>query len=266
MKAKRNFFAWNRYALSNMVEGQMRMIFLFFLLAGISTTLLQAQTQVSALGAGLEVSVTQSAAGTGESAVVLVSLDDSAATLTDVIGFELELDLDSQLDLNCLVDYEGSCIPSGVQGQIVLTYSYANQRITISLADVASFDAEGLLFSLELVSVAGSALPENLAVTGGGFMIVDDIGFKQAPGSEIFARPEPVVYPTHCQGMLHFDWKGQEPVSVMLVDVRGAQIAMVPKAAIQQGFWAVGGLPSGLYKVVVGYENEQRVVRNVWLE
>lgn len=244
----------------------MRILFLCILLLGIPFSQLVAQPQVNALDAGLELVTTQQTIPAGESPVFEVRIGESAPPLANVIGFDLEFELYAGIDPACILDFSGSCLPASAQGTVLVSYTESTHTIQISLANAPSFTAGGLLFSMELGAVSGPVNADQVINSAGGFMIVEDIGFKLANDADAESGLQPVVFPTHCRGMLHFDWQGQQPESVMLVDVRGAQVVRVPEMAIQRGSWATAGLESGLYKVVVGYEAGQRVVRNVWVE
>jgi hypothetical protein len=266
MKSKRNFFVWDRHVLSETIEGQMRVFLFLILLMGIPFSRIAAQSQMDAVEAGLEVIATQQTIDDGENAVFEVRLKESAAPLTNVIGFEFRFELFPEISPARLLDFLGSCIPADAQTLVTIAYTASTHTVHISLADAAAFTMAGGLFRIELNHKPGQILVEQVIQATGGFIIVEDIGFKQAGNAGSSTVPQPVVFPTYAQGMLHFDFHGAQPLTVTLADVRGAQVAIVPEIAIQAGSWAITGLPSGHYKVVIGYATGRQVVRDVWVQ
>jgi hypothetical protein len=266
MESKRNFFARNRYALSQSIERQRQRWVLLVLFFTVSWARLAAQTQIDALGAGLEVVPTQQTIAEGEDAVFELRMAESAPPLATVIGFELKFELTAAISPACLLDYLGGCIPERVQSSVQVHYNAGTHAVRLSLPRVPAFAMRGLLFRMHLSGIVGLVSVAKAIQSTGGFIIVEDIGFKQAGNAGSAAAPQPQVFPTYARGMLHFDWQGAQPQTVTLVDVRGAQVESVPGTAIHAGCWSTTGLPSGHYKVVVGFATGRQVVRDVWVE
>ena len=121
----------------------------------------------------------------------------------------------------------------------------------------------GILFQITLEATQNNVPARDLIATGGGhvLVVIEDVGFKQAPVGE----PSFTLYPNPCHRQVNFKWDGAAPTELRLYNQLGMEVARIDQSVLESGQWTLPSLPAGRYHAVLEGAPQLKRHHTLWL-
>jgi hypothetical protein len=252
---KRNFYA-SVFESSHLRRGLSILSLLSLLL--FSAGMAQGVTEIEANAAGLNVVAPAIVLSPGEAATLSVEIGTVSSPVVNAVGFSLFFELHDgvQNPVFADLDFSNSWLVDQSTAEVSMEFNATTRILHVQVAGLPPVTGNGTLFEISLTSLENNLAASAMTTDGGGFVTVEDIGFKVAPGSDLSESGGPLLYPNPCLGTLYFDWQGNPPTELLFVDARGQIVASMSKTKLAHNSLDISGLSSGLYHAVVRYSDQ----------
>ena len=204
----------------------------------------------------------------GETATFFIELGTSASPVSDAVAFDIELEIGAGAEFPApgKMNINDSWVvnPTHANTQEIRKPAQRKLRLHAVRTDGNSQSGYGELFHIQLKAQVSGISADKLISSGGGLIIVEDIGYKQTPNAASAGNTS-TLYPNPCSSKLRMDWHGEVPESVQLVSNSG-QLYSIPTQAVGEREWNTENLPSGLYKAVIRYGSADRETKTLVIQ
>lgn len=205
----------------------------------------------------------------GESATYYIKLGSAAKPVSDAVAFDIELTLGAAAALpapgKTSLSHCWIMAPTAANSRELASPAKHTLRLRAERTDGLGQTGYGELFRIELTSTVNGIPAEKLISSGGGLIIVEDIGYKRNPSALASNLPAPTLYPNPCAGQLRMDWHGEVPSQILLIDGQG-KTQVIPQTALYAGSWNTENVAEGLYRLAIQYPNGEAVIRSLVIQ
>ena len=196
--------------------------------------------------------VNGSAASPGDQLSLDLELVPGALSGSQVTGFDIyfylapEIELPAFADLNC----QNSWMITDPTTELTLEASVNEQKVRLKATLNRSKLGNGKFVSIELTALAGLIDPNRAVEHGGGIIMIENIGFKQADqfAGEDLAQPK--GFPNPCLGKLNLDWGSGSGQTADLYDMQGNMVISIAQTEGQTGTMDLESIDAGTYQLV----------------
>ncbi|MEM7040764.1 MAG: T9SS type A sorting domain-containing protein, partial [Bacteroidota bacterium] len=203
----------------------------------------------------------------GESATIQISVGTEETPVAQGMGFEIELEIgeDANFPTAPNLGFGNSWFFGAGTPYTSLALDEGNRTLTLVGNQSSGQSGFGTLFEITLEAQVNGVKAADLVADGGGWIIVDNIGFRTM-ATENFATntaPDPVLYPNPCTDHVNFTWNGVPPRRVSLYDALGNRVGNMSPNQMSARQYPTEQLATGLYHVVLEYANYPLITKEL---
>ena len=222
---------------------------IFTLIISGSLSFLMGQTPVEN---ALKWTVNGSASNPGDHLSLDLELFPEALSGNKVTGFDIYFYLSADVKLPEFpdLDCQGSWMITDPETELTLEVSITEQKVRLKASLNSAKLGNGKFIRIELTTLAGLIDPSRAVEHGGGIIMIENIGFKQADQFAGDAVAPPQGYPNPCSEKLNLDWGIGKGQTAALYDMQGKMVATIAQNDESLTVMDLTGVDAGTYQLV----------------